>query len=549
MGRMEADEMKGKMIFAFALMAVALGGLAFAAPLLQVTNYTTVPTDVYPGTFGYLQISLTNKGDVTAQSVSAQYSIDGISRAVSLGDIGSGSSAQVSVPFMISRQAAGSIQLLDVNVYYNGQAAASSSISSLKTSISVPLMVKQYKPLEVRTLSIGNSAIAQGEKTSFVLSLTNNGGVVNSLLITTPDNSTFSIDGATQKSVGSMKQNSTMNVSITLASTSDTKTGTYNVPLVFTYLDALNQPNSETLYVGPISVLDSSSQYRLDLVPLATVEIGSQIPFDLVLQNNGKSAASGILVINSTSVFTPIGAQRIYFDNVAPGATLHKNITVGVGASISAGYYTLPLVLTASTGQEMAYGIGIQVEATPEITVTLDSTGSTPLVQVANTGNSQIRSVYASAKTTGAQTATESFMGTLNVDDFASLSLDSSASGGGVEVEIRFRDSNNIEHSVKKTLTAAAGNSSFVQGVRSQAGGTAASTAGNFAGRNSNPLGFLLGPGGRSASGTTDGIGIVPMAIGAVVVIGAGYLVYRKYFAKKKAAPAAAKQEGHAKSK
>ena len=117
------------------------------------------------------------------------------------------------------------------------------------------------------------------------------------------------------------------------------------------------------------------------------------------------------------------------------------------------------------------------------------------------------------------------------MDDSASLSLGSSASGKSVEVEIRFRDSNNIEHTVDKTVEAVAGNSSFVQSGRNQTG---AAASGNFArGGNSNPLGFLLGPNGRSSSATTDGIGIVPIAIGAVVVIGGGYLLYRKYVAKK----------------
>jgi len=89
-----------------------------------------------------------------------------------------------------------------------------------------------------------------------------------------------------------------------------------------------------------------------------------------------------------------------------------------------------------------------------------------PSVQVANTGNSQIRSVYASATPAGSQTATESFMGTLNVDDFATLTLGSAAAGRNVNVEIRFRDTSNQEHAISKTLSASAGNSSFVQGTR-----------------------------------------------------------------------------------
>jgi hypothetical protein len=301
------------------------------------------------------------------------------------------------------------------------------------------------------------------------------------------------------------------------------------------------------MYIGPLSVLDSSTQYRLTLVPLELpVEIGSEEPFLLTLENAGSSPISGTLEVNTTSVFTPLGAQRLYFNDVPAGGSKSMNVAIGVDSAQSAGYYTLPVRLTPNAGQTVSYNMGISVSATPEITVTLDTSGTTPSVQVANTGNSQIRSVYASAKAAGSQTASESFMGTLNVDDFASLPLGASTTGKSIEVEIRFRDSNNLEHSVKKTLEAVAGNSSFVQGGRTQSGTPTAANSDNFAARSNNPLGFLLGPGGRSAS-ATDGIGIVPMAIGAIVVVVAGYIIYRKYFAKKKAP--AAKSPEHAKAK
>jgi len=233
---------------------------------------------------------------------------------------------------------------------------------------------------------------------------------------------------------------------------------------------------------------------------------------------------------------------------VPAGSSKSMNVSIGVAASQGAGYYTLPIKLTPNAGQAVSYNMGISVSATPEITVTLDTSGATPAVQVANTGNSQIRSVYASAKAAGSQAAIESFMGTLNVDDSSSLSLGSSSTGKSVEVEVRFRDSNNLEHTVKKTLDAVAGNSSFVQSGRNQTGMPTAANSGNSAARSNNPLGMLFGQGGRAATGATDGIGIVPMAIGAIVIIGAGYLIYRKYFAKKKPA-AAQKPPEHAKAK
>jgi hypothetical protein len=395
-------------------------------------------------------------------------------------------------------------------------------------------MVKQYRPLEARIVGNVEISISPGEKLPLTLQVTNTGGVVNNLMLSMPTNSTFIISGETEKQVGTIALNTSTNVSFTLVSSSDTKTGTYSVPITLTYQDALNQPTAETMYIGPISVLDSSTQYRLTLVPLdAPVEIGAEEPFLLTLENAGSSQISGTLEVNTTSVFTPLGAQRLYFSDVPAGGSRSMNLSVGVSATQSAGYYTLPIKLTPNAGQAVSYNMGISVAATPEITVTLDTSGSTPLVQVANTGNSQIRSVYASAKASGSQAAIESFMGTLNVDDSSSLSLGSSSSGKSIAVEIRFRDSNNLEHTVQKTLDAVAGNSSFVQSGRNQSGAAAAANSGNFQGRSNNPLGMLLGPGGRSSGAATDGIGIVPMGIGALVVIVVGYVLYRKFIAKK----------------
>jgi len=120
--------------------------------------------------------------------------------------------------------------------------------------------VKQFKPLEVTVVEMKGLSIAPGEKLPLTLNVKNTGGVVNNLVISMPANSSFAIDGGAEKMVGTIPFNASANVSFTLASSSDTKTGTYPVGIDFTYQDALRQPVSETLYVGPVNVLESSTQ-------------------------------------------------------------------------------------------------------------------------------------------------------------------------------------------------------------------------------------------------------------------------------------------------
>jgi len=523
----------GRTIGIFAMAAVLLlsFGQAHAEPILQISDYTTFPSSVYAGTAGYVQLTLYNAGDSSAVSVSPHYSMDGISTSDTIGDIGSKSTAQVAVPFKISSDAAGTIQLIGIDVYYTYTSGGGSV--SKKTAFSIPLTVQQYSPLVVRTLLVDKTQISAGETLAFDLGIANAGGVVNNLVITVPDNSTFYIDGSTQKSVGSIASNSSVNVTLDLVSGTDTKTGTYSIPIIFTYQDMAKQPTTKTLNIGPISVLDTSVQYRLTLEPKDTVEIGAEVPFTLSLLNRGTYPISGVVEIDATAVFTPIGMQRIYFDSVPSGETATKEIYLGVGSSASAGYYTLPLTLTPSTGQELKYDVGLIVEATPEITVTLDASGTAPSVEVANTGNSQIRSLYASITPAGSTTATKSFIGTLDVDDSASVPLGSAVSS--VTVELSFRDSRNAEHSVTKTLQSTGENSSFVQGGRAGAIGAANGTGmtGNqFNSRNRSPFGMLTGPGGSSGPDTTT------LVIAGIVVItvvgGAGYFAYLKFWKGKK---------------
>ncbi len=515
---------KSNAIFALAAFVLLASGLAFAEPILQITDYVTSPSEIYAGTVGYVQVTLYNSGDTSALGVNPRYTVNGLSMSASIGDIGSKSTAQVSLPFKIGEGQAGTIQLFNVDIFYSY--TSSSSVVSKKTSLSIPLTVQQYSPLVVRTLSVDKTQISAGEALAFDLSITNTGGVVNNLVVTMPENSTFYIDGSTQVNVGTVPSNSTVDATLHLVSGTSTKTGTYSLPLIFTYQDMARQPTTKTLSIGPISVLDTSVQYRLTLTPKETVEIGAEVPFDLSLQNKGTYPISGVVEIDATSVFTPIGMQRIYFDSVPAGKTASKEIMLGVGSSASAGYYTLPLKLTPSTGQELEYDVGLIVEATPEITVTLDQSGTSPSVEIANTGNSQIRSLYASITPAGSSTPTKSFIGTLDVDDSTSVSLGSAANS--VEVELSFRDSRNAEHTITKTLQATGGNSSFVGGGRMAGASAAANATSGFQRNNRGPLGFLTGPGGSAGADTTT---LVIAGIVVIVIVGGvGFYAYRKFW-------------------
>jgi hypothetical protein len=506
------------------LVLIALCNVVFSAEAsLQITSYSSVPSEVYPGTFGYMQLTLENTGDTKAISPTAYYNLDGIRSSIITSEISSGSSAQMSIPFRIPQDAGGSIQLLKIDIYYSYQSGSSSPVKT--TSLSVPLKVSQQKVLEVSTLSLDNPSIAPGEKVTLEVELKNTGGVINNLVVTSQENSSFSIYGTTQKVIGSIPLDSSVNASFTLLSSSSATAGVYNIPLVFTYQDALGSLVEQTLYAGPVSVLEASSQYRLYLEPLTPVEVGSEAVFRLTLKNTGTSTISAFVDMNSTDVFIPIGVQKIYFDSVAPGSSVSTNISVGIAASKSAGYYSFPLKLTPSTGQPITYNTGVVVDATPELMINLETLSSgSKRVQIANTGNTAVRSVYVTARPKGSSSgATESFLGTLNVDDYETVDL-SSASSGTIEVQINFRDSNNIQHTVTKDLSTGS-NSNFTGGVtgnQSRLNGS----AGQFGQRGGGIFGLNL---------QSPDLGQIAITLGGLVLLIVGaWFAYKRFWKTRK---------------
>ena len=312
----------------------------------------------------------------------------------------------------------------------------------------------------------------------------------------------------------------------------------------------------DTISIGPVDVVDSATQYRLVLEPLETVEIGSPVEFNLTLSNIGSETISATVDINKTDVFTPIDMTRVYFDSVPAGGSASQIVTIGVASSTSSGYYFLPLSLTTSKGQTADFDAGISVSATPEVTISLDSSSGSTDVEIANTGNSQIRSVYATAGYVGSSTKASSFVGTLNVDDFADLSLTSSSTGvmgstQQVNVYITFKDSNNIEHTLNKTLDMDNSIASQAYNMTTGKAGTTNAPSGGMGpgggpGGSSNPLGFLMG--GSSGSSSSSSASSTLMIIGGVAVVAlAGYLFYRFYWKNRKAKGAAVMAETKAK--
>jgi len=505
------------------VLVLLLAGFASAATgaAIQVTGHTVVPSTIYPGTTGQLQVTLNNAGTDTAGQVSVYYATPSDSSTVFAGDIAAGATSTVSIPFSVPKNFNSGIMSIYLNIYYQAGSTTGTggtNANAKNTPVTIPLEVSQHQSLTVNTVSVAPMSVTPGDSFAATLLLVNTGGTTNNVIISSSDNSSFTLQGTTQQSVGSIPSGTNKTVTVQVGTSSSTASGKYNVPLVISYQDSLQNTLTQTTYVGPVTVSDSSAQFAVSLASDTPVEVGSETQFALTLENLGGSSSSAYVDINSSSVFTPIGSTRVFFGAIAPGEKSTQQVTIGVGATITAGYYNLPIIINAN-GKSYPQVIGIIVEATPELTVTSDSSGAGAVtINIANTGNSPIRSVYASVAPTKelrVSGTADKFIGTLNVDDFATLQASVSLQQGAqpgkypLPVSITFKDSTNHQHTVTKNIDVQA----FPFDAASAAG---AGNAGGFSGRNR----------GGANGGWLFGWGLIPtvlIAIAALILAVYGY--------------------------
>jgi len=524
-------------ILYIALLVILCSGLAFADSnaALQITAHSTVPATVYAGAASQLQLTILNSGSDTAGEVGIDYSTPSqpSSSRIYIGDIGAGTTATATVPFTVPQNVGSGFFVINLNVVYFGD-AAHTIVKNTPTTI--PVIVAQHQVLSVKTVSIAPSNIQPGDKVTAVLEISNTGGVMNNVVISTSDSSAFTLEGASQQAIGNIPSGGNITVPVVLGSSSSTATGKYTIPVLVTYQDSLQNAMNQSISIGPVTVTDSSAQFRISMVPVTSTEIGSEAKFDLTIENTGDSSASPMVDLTGNDEFTPIGTTRIFFDDIEPGKNQTKTMTIGIVTNSAAGYYELPLEIT-SNGKTYTQKIGITVTATPDVIVTTETTpayatsGSQVkvLAQISNNGNSQIRSVYA---TVGPQKAfstvgtTDKFIGTMNVDDFATfqftINIPPSTAAGeySVPIDINFKDKLNIERTLHKSAAI------MVYSGQDAMRFNATSSGSGFSGANGRQNGSIFTIAGF-------GIGLVQIVIAIVVLVG-GYFAYKKWWGKKK---------------
>ena len=524
MKRADHGQLRSLVAYSIVLCLVFLIGAATASPVVALSDYSISPSIVTPGTVGSVSITFVNNGNTVASDLSVYYGpLDGTAATgpKNAGDLAEGTKTTIIVPFIAPDTYDTGVYSLPLQVFYG---------SSNSANFVVPVTVSKPSILQVLTNNVSKKAVKPGDEFEVSITINNIGGTVRDVSLTLPQNASFQFSGVSKYVLSSLQSNSSADFTLKMISSTSMSTGTYSAPVIVTYTDKLGTTSLESVAVGPVNVVDLSTLFSVSAEPITDAEVGSTLRLNVTLSNNGHEDESDVSVepLSSTDII-PIGSTSVSFDTVPAKGQTSRIVLFGIDPLASSGYYSIPMKIRLGTGQSFNTSVGILVQAASKLSVTSETSpttitpGSTAdlTVKLSNVGDSAIRSVIVtlSSDTVIITSGKENFLATLNVDDTSSAVAKVRASSSvkpednALTATITFKDSNNQEHTVEKTIylsTSAAGS------VQSSTGVTTSN--GTYQFRNNSQQGLM---------------GLLPYAIGAVVIAVVGFFGYRWWKGKK----------------
>lgn len=519
----DSDRLRKPIAYAVLLLLAVIMGTAIAAPVVALSTYSISPSIVKPGTMGSVSVTFVNNGDSVANALEVYYGPLGGTAGYgpkAAGDLAQGTTTTMVLPFSVPDNYIAGVYSLPVGVFYS---------SSLSANFVIPITVSTPPILQVITNNVSDQEVKPGAVFQTDITLNNTGGTVNDLTLTIPNNSSFQLSGESEYVLPSLPSNSSTEVVLNLISQSTLPTGVYSIPLVTTYTDALGNVSSENVNVGPVNIEALSTLFGVTATPLSDADVGSTVGLNVTISNYGNENEQGVFVEpSSTSYIVPVGSTSTSFGTIPANGSVSKIIQLGIDPSASTGYYSIPLSVYLRTGQSFNASVGILIQAASDLSVT-SSTSPSPMtpgstgtltVNVANIGDNSVRSMVVdlSSNNVSITSGQETFVGTLNVDDTGTAiatvraSSNPTPADNAIIATITFKDSNNQVHTVEQTL--------FLTTSLTEASGSSTTTA-------------TYGNGTYRRPGTTSGIGLLPIGVGAVILIIVLYLVYRWWNGKK----------------
>jgi len=496
------------------LMLVAL--VAVASADVQITSYSVLPTTLKPGVTGSATITVYNPSTSTLTGVviyqgGEQFTFT--SNRVQLGDLGSLGSTVITIPFTIKNDVVPGIYNLRLDAFWTEGGSSYTKTFSIPISVTNPPIFRFSFAL-LKQITPGESFTVEGQ-------IKNEGGDVSRVVLTV-NSTSFFFDQVSQISLGDITSGQNVSFKLPMVASASVQPGVQSIPLTVTYQDPLGAVQQAAIMINPVEIAKSSVDFTVEAQPeKKPISAGDKMKFFVNLTNTGNSKAysAKVTVSSISAYFTTLGSSERYFEVIPPNSKDQMEFEIGVNGSTPAGYYPLTITINyLNTNGEaqtpVQKQVGVEVGGSPVISIT-PNTNPSPLsaggtytlsLQFSNTGTINVRAlaVDVSSEDFEVLSSPESYIGTLNLDDYSTVTYTVYAKNSlkpgryAVHVSMNFRDAYNVDHNVTQDV-----------------------------------LLEIVSPDVAALTQKPAGMSLTSIFIIVVVVGAIGYFVYRRYFKKK----------------
>jgi hypothetical protein len=496
------------------LMLVAL--VAVASADVQITAYSVLPTTLKPGVTGSASITVYNPSTSTLNGVviyqgGEQFTFT--SNRVQLGDFGSLGSTVITIPFIIKDNVTPGVYNLRLDAFWTEGSSTYTKTFSIPISVTNPPIFRFSFTL-LKPITPGESFTVDGQ-------IKNEGGSVSKVVLTV-NSTSFFFDQISQVSLGDLATEQNVSFKLPIVASASVSSGVQSIPLAVSYQDPLGAAQYTSITITPVNVVKSSVDFLVEArSEKSVIKPGDKTKLFVNLTNNGNSNAysARVTISSASTYFTSLGQSEKYFELIQSASKKQMEFEIGVSGSAPTGYYPLTITINylnvnGEAQTAIQKQVGVEVGDTPEVSIT-PNTSPAPIspggkyslsMQFSNTGNINVRALEVSVKSEYFEIldSPKSYIGSLNTDDYTSVQYtiyskrELKPGTYPIHVSMRCKDAYNTEYNTTQDVMLE-----------------------------------VVSPDIAALTQTPAGMSLTSVFIIIVVMVGLGYIIYRRYFKKK----------------
>ncbi|VVB70201.1 Uncharacterised protein [uncultured archaeon] len=444
-----------------------IASLSFASAALGVTSYSISPSSIKPGSSGKAVITLTNNGDTTASQVIIGYSNtlgsygNTYTDSLSVGDIAAKGSTIVTIPFSVPASLPAKIYSFSFNIYFQSTTSGTSTSGG-----SVPISVTNPPILSFITENVSTPVVSPSSSFIIHAKVTNSGGPASNVQLFYGVDSLFSSSTGNTFFIGNIDSNKQISVDLPLTAASNIPQGVYSIVLNYSYDDSNGASSTSQASFGPIIAAQLANDLTAKIDTKNLVQPGGVADVDVVLTNLQDQTLSNIVVSLSSnnSNYVVLDGNDKSVDSLGPKAQVRVPFKVGINPASFSSFYPVDILISyvspSRGGSSIVKTGGIQISGASSFDI-VSSTVPSPLaadnqvysisLKVSNTGNSPVRALSVKVDSDFLNFIGDNgdYIGTLNLDDFSTVSLDAVVKDGtttgmkNLKVHITYKDTYN----------------------------------------------------------------------------------------------------------